>query len=168
MTATNGIFDERYRAEVWTLANEWVQKIEKAYDDYNAQRGMLQRNLYMYLISIMVVAAAGPLFSELSRDLTPSFSFPGGKLILVFPIFVLTLVAMFDLFRRVQTLKLVRNELGDLWHISQELFQMIISSEEKHTENKYEYLVNHVRILEIRHLLRKVERVTRGRSIIFD
>jgi hypothetical protein len=79
------------------------------------------------------------------------------SIVLIFMIFG---IAIATLVRRYLGLRTTKADLADLFSIADELFQMVISTEEKNAGNKYEYLVNHIRVLEIKHLLEKVRKVT--------
>jgi hypothetical protein len=149
--------------DIWALTNDWMAKIEKAYDSYIS---MIFRVTWITLLSgltLVLTLTSVFLFNSLIRYA------PGESVwrsdaaalgVLLTGLSVCVVVAIFAV-RRFQQLHIQRRELADLLSIAEELFQMVISIEEKNaTTNRYEYLVNHVRILEVKHLLKKVERVT--------
>jgi predicted PurR-regulated permease PerM len=151
---------------VWTLTNEWMAKIEKAYNDYVAT---IYRMTWITLASGLALVIALTclfLFTSLTKNM-PSDSIlrtEAAAIIATLLAISIVVVVAIVLARRIQQAQTLRRELADLLNIAEELFQMVISSEENNaTGNRYEYLVNHVRILEVKHLLKKVERVI-GRS----
>jgi hypothetical protein len=149
------------RGDLWQLSGDWIAKIEKAYQQYVDQKSAATKSATLYMIAFVSIFFGFVLVTELaSRSRESEFL---GRLEVRWAfgmtLVMLTCIAGLEFFRRFQLLRTSREELEDLLHISEELLQMLISSEERRSGGKYEYLINHVRILEVRHLLKKIERV---------
>jgi hypothetical protein len=150
----SGERSERYRDDAWRQTYEWVHKVEAAYNQYVARRSSFERSTILYILAFGVCAVIAPLSGNFFQDSTAAAKSIGlgvGALVAA--------VAFFDVLKRFQTVTQLRRDLRDLYSISNELFQMMISTEEQGTANRFEYLVSHIRILEIKHLLQKVEKV---------
>lgn len=148
--------------KVWALTQEWMGKISSAYESYTAERTAYRKLIALSLGLIFAVMIIGTVGDELIKrnygpDSTLDVVWNAVSIVLIFMIFG---IAIATLVRRYLGLRTTKADLADLFSIADELFQMVISTEEKNAGNKYEYLVNHIRVLEIKHLLEKVRKVT--------
>src|ERR1035437_6879837 len=148
--------------KVWALTQEWMGKISSAYESYTAERTAYRKLIALSLGLIFAVMIIGAVGDELiKRNYGPGSTLDvvwnAVSIVLIFMIFG---IAIATLVRRYLGLRTTKADLADLFSIADELFQMVISTEEKNAGNKYEYLVNHIRVLEIKHLLEKVRKVT--------
>jgi hypothetical protein len=165
MVEVRGKMDDlksRSRDDLWPLAGDWISKIERAYQQYTEQRNVLVKNLTLYVMFLAGSFFAFVFAIETTSDRSNDFIKTNDiKIAFIVITALLFSMAALEIVRRLQILNSSRDELQDLLHISEELLQMIISSEERRSGGKYEYLINHVRILEIKHLLKKIESVVR-------
>ncbi len=153
-----------YTAEVWSLADDWLRKVQSAYDEHMLELSMLQKSALTNISIMFVMTTLLAAVSEFRNNFgSESMLASSGFKFALFGFF-----SFFDLFRKFQRTRISRKELSDIYYISRELFEMIISSEDRLADNRYEYLTRHVRILEIRNLLRKVERTINGNSLVLS
>jgi hypothetical protein len=148
-------------ASIWTLTNEWMARIEKAYGEYTAASWGLFSFIALGATGLTALIFGISIMLEFVKSTTSADSLFKKEVIGVIAIFFIAIAVIggcIVVIKRMRQLELLKQELGDLLSISQELFEMVISSEDKQTSSRYQYLVNHVRILEIKHLLRKVRR----------
>lgn len=147
------------REELWNLTSEWVDNVENVYKAHIAVKETLRA---LVLSGIMVISFVALV--------AMSFFYIDDLIQLSENLRILTIVALEVLFLFIAAFFVVsyqnrrrkfresRHELAKVFHISEELFQMMISTEEEMKGDKYRYLVNHVRVLQIKHLLNNVER----------
>jgi hypothetical protein len=160
--------DER----VWALTNEWMSKIEKAYSEYLSVASRVTWITlgmgFLTLIILIGLFSSSIILDSIRRHVSNEnfFGTEAGAVVIILLVLAILATVLFYGIRRIRQLHLLRRELSDVLTIAEELFQMVTSLEENrarvnNTGSRYEYLVNHVRILEIKHLLAKVERVVR-------
>jgi hypothetical protein len=164
--------EDRSSDDVWVLAKEWSERINHAYDETIQQVLRFQRAVFIYGGLLLVVLASAAGLESLAGKIPDGTSMKPVLDIFsrsfMFLFICILFIAPFDLFRRFQRMMSAKNELTDLYYIADELFQMVISTEENlHSDNRYKYLTNHVRVLEIKHLLHKVKRITNKKSILW-
>jgi hypothetical protein len=147
----------RPKDDVWELTEQWMSKINAAYDNYRRSIQTYQRNIFLLLV---VVVATAFLVTALFSFKATMLETTGGIIVssILSAIAILFLVgATFDAVTSFRNVRTSVSDLADIYVIANELFQMVISTEEKKAGSRYEYLVNHIRILEIKHLLQKVK-----------
>lgn len=149
----------RTKDEVWELTEQWMAKITTAYENYNKAVKHFHQTVVIALAAfvgcVLIVVAVSSY-----RGVVLDATFIGVVTAIGFGVTILIAVGCaFDAISARSNVKTSMSDLADIYLIANELFQMVISTEEKNMSNRYEYLVNHIRILEIRHLLRKVRRI---------
>lgn len=149
--------------EILSLSSEWIAKLERAYDRYRYERLNFTRIIAIYASLFMAVyLGVGSLIIWSRQFEVIYFRFIEGFVVLGTGLIALVVfVFSFDAWRRYRYLLSLRDDLQDLHGISTELLHMTISSMERSAGSKYESLVIHLRVLEVRHLLAKVERAIR-------